>query len=142
MQEEFHRFSGHWWPNSLLAPKGSAASKPVNEEEQREKTLPSKKSEKLGNSATKVEQILFVEVDETEVEVVVIGGGGRESVEEYRYPRNHGKNAKWQVCLVEWVSGDFINEVRERRENCYQNEGAGKAGELFKMVEWLCFWVG
>ncbi|KAI8601066.1 peptidase S9B, partial [Dissophora ornata] len=102
MQEEFHRFTNYYW-----AP--SSPSRP--------------------QSALATEKILYLQVSEAMVDLVVIPRQGMQpEYEEYRYPHTGTRNAVSDLQIVEFIPRQHEEPLHKRLW--------GRAS-LYKLFPWL-----
>ncbi|KAJ3219259.1 dipeptidylpeptidase [Dinochytrium kinnereticum] len=82
MQEEFHRFTGYWWaPSDVIS------------------------AVKLRSGEDIIEKILYLEVDESQVDFVCIARPGLDgAVDKFRYPRVGKANATADIKVVSFNS--------------------------------------
>ncbi|XP_043909724.1 dipeptidyl peptidase 9 isoform X2 [Protopterus annectens] len=112
IQEEFDRFTGYWWcPSAVEGPDGG-------------KTL----------------QLLYEEVDESEVEIIHVPSPALEDrkADAYRYPRTGSKNPKITLKLAE-IHTDSDGEIIRTQEK----ELVQSFNTLFPRVEYIarCGWT-
>ncbi|OZJ03929.1 hypothetical protein BZG36_03610 [Bifiguratus adelaidae] len=88
MQEEFHRYTGYYWAPSDKVPR---SGRPED---------------------GKPERILYMQVSEEMVDSVAIPRAG-EDMEEYRYPRAGGNNAKCDLQIVEFYADELVEGVTD-----------------------------
>ncbi|KAJ3322764.1 dipeptidylpeptidase [Blyttiomyces sp. JEL0837] len=98
MQEEFHRYSGFWWSPSKTEYGNILGGEIYGE---------SMGGDGVEPTSMRQERILYLEVDESLVEVVTIARAGfDDKVDRYLYPRAGKSNAISEPCIVFFSTGD------------------------------------